>query len=401
VTLVLLGLTVVYSATFYRGTGFLKSQLLRAAIGTGALLVGVRLRHTLLRLRVSWLLLGASVAMLVATLALGLSAGAARRWLGSETLSVQPAELAKLTLLIWLAGWFAHLKEDRDRSRQSVEHSFRRSLLVPGAVSAVVIGLTLAQPAIGTSFIMAASALAIFFVAGVRVRYMLLTLLVSAALLFAATTTISYPRRRWQSFIHGDRYHQEQSLIAIGSGGLLGKGLGEGKQKFLFLPKVHNDFIFAEVGEEFGFAGCAIVFALYALLFLRGVRISRECSGYFGQNLAAGVTTMLFLYAIVHVAVVVGVIPVTGQPLPFVSFGGSALVTNLLSAGILLNISRYRSSHVQQVEPWRTAAAFPGSTAPRPRLGALPNASATPRRRTDAPWVSGSAPVRVAGQVRR
>jgi cell division protein FtsW len=283
--------------------------------------------------------------------------GAARRWLGEGAFSFQPAELAKLGLLIWLAGWFARIRA------LGRERSFVHSLLLPGLVVAVVVGLTLAQPAVGSSFIMAASSVAVFFIAGVRLRYMLLSVVLAAAVFVAAITFISYPRRRWERFVHGERYHQQQSLIAIGSGGPFGKGLGEGKQKFQFLPKMHNDFIFAEVGEEFGFVGSAAVFLLYGLLFFRGMSVSRQCSGQFGQNLAAGISVMLFLYMLVHVAVTLGVIPTTGQPLPFVSFGGSALVTNLFAAGILLNISRYRRTTAQSLGEPGYARPVPGFTA--------------------------------------
>jgi cell division protein FtsW (lipid II flippase) len=247
-------------------------------------------------------------------------------------------------------------------------------LLIPGLVTAVAVGLTLAQPAVGSSFIMAASALAVFFISGVRFRYILLTILLAAGVFVLAVRFIDYPRQRWERFVHGERYHQEQSLIAIGSGGPLGKGLGEGKQKFQFLPKMHNDFIFADVGEEFGFAGSLLVYVLYGLLFLRGMKISRECSGQFGQSLAAGTTAMLFLYAIVHVSVTLGVIPTTGQPLPFVSYGGSALVTNLFAAGILLNISRYRRSSALPIEqPWkrRPAPGMAAAASLKPRQKAL------------------------------
>jgi cell division protein FtsW len=357
VTLVMLGLIVVYATTYHRGMACLLSQAVRAVLGFAALLVGTQLRHTVFNGRLRQLMLGGALALLVLTLVIGVAFGSAKRWLGDGSVSFQPAELAKLALLIWLAGWLGRLKENGQ------ERSFKHSLVIPGLVTGAVVGLTLAQPAIGSSFIMAASALAVFFAAGVRLRYIVLTLVLAAGVFVLAVKFTDYPRRRWERFVHGERYHQEQSLIAIGSGGPFGKGLGEGRQKFQFLPKMHNDFIFAEVGEEFGFAGSLVIYVLYGLLFLRGMRVSRECSGQFGQNLAAGITTMLFLYALVHVAVTLGVIPTTGQPLPFVSFGGSALITNLFAAGILLNISRYRRSSALPIEqPWKRRPT-PGFTA--------------------------------------
>jgi cell division protein FtsW len=161
-------------------------------------------------------------------------------------------------------------------------------------------------------------------------------------LFVVAITCTRYAHDRWERFTNGKHHQQEQSLIAIGSGGPFGRGLGESRQKFQFLPKMHNDFIFAEIGEEFGFIGSVAVCLLYLILFLYGMKISSETSSPFGQYLASGITFVIFLYAVVHVAVALGLIPTTGQPLPFISSGGSALLSNLFAAGVLLNISRFK-----------------------------------------------------------
>jgi len=161
-----------------------------------------------------------------------------------------------------------------------------------------------------------------------------------------AITCIPYARDRWAKFRTGKHRQQEQSLVAIGSGGPFGRGLGESRQKFQFLPKMYNDFIFAEIGEEFGFIGSVAVCLLYLILFLYGMKISSEARTPFGQYLAAGITLVLFLYALVHIAVALGLMPTTGQPLPFISSGGSALLSNLFAVGVLLNISRYRRNRV-------------------------------------------------------
>jgi cell division protein FtsW len=184
--------------------------------------------------------------------------------------------------------------------------------------------------------------MALFVVAGVRWWHLLVLLVVGLVLFVLAITCIPYARDRWDRFRNGRHHQQEQSLIAIGSGGPFGRGLGESRQKFQFLPKMHNDFIFAEIGEEFGFIGSAAVCLLYLILFLYGMKISSESSSTFGQYLASGITFVIFLYAVVHVAVSLGLIPTTGQPLPFVSSGGSALLSNLFAAGILLNVSRFK-----------------------------------------------------------
>ena len=173
-----------------------------------------------------------------------------------------------------------------------------------------------------------------------------MTVAAGVMLFVAAINFIPYAHDRWQRFANGQHRQQEQSLIAIGSGGPFGRGLGESRQKFQFLPKMYNDFIFAEIGEEFGFIGSVAVCLLYLILFLYGMKISTEARTPFGQYLAAGITFVIFLYAIVHIAVALGLIPTTGQPLPFISSGGSALLSNLFAIGVLLNVSRYRRNRV-------------------------------------------------------
>ncbi len=333
VTLVMIGLMVVYAATYHRGISHLKWQLIRAGVGLLALLIGTRLRFAVLAGRLGRSLLVATLGVLVVTIVLGKSVGVATRWLGF----IQPAEVAKFVLPMWLAAYFADLK-----SRPSSEWNFRKSVVTPGAVVLAVLVLTLLQPAIGTTVIIAASAGALFFVAGVKFKY-LVPIGIVVVLLVAATVKFHpYAQKRIRDFMTGDRYQQRQSLIAIGSGGPVGKGLGEGKQKFYFLPKLHTDFIVAAVGEEFGFIGSLGIFLLFGGFLIGGMAIGLRANSYFGQYLASGIVITIFMYALIHVAVALGLLPPTGQPLPFISFGGSALVSNLFAAGVLLSISRYR-----------------------------------------------------------
>ncbi len=336
VTLVLIGVTLVYATTCHKGIAFLKSQGLRAGLGLVVLFLGARIRYTTWNRRVKWVALIGSAAVLVLTLVTGLLFKDVRRALGNETFSIQPAEAAKFALLVWLAGYFDRIKE------KGLERRFLWGLVLPGATVFGVVGLTLLQPAVGTSFIIAVASLIVFVVAGVRWWHLLVTVAVGVVMFVAAITCIPYAKERWQRFIGGKHRQQEQSLIAIGSGGPFGRGLGESRQKFQFLPKMHNDFIFAEIGEEFGFIGSVAVYLLYLILLIYGMRIGSEASGPFGQYLASGITGVIFVYAVVHVAVALGLIPTTGQPLPFISSGGSALVSNLFAVGILLNISRFR-----------------------------------------------------------
>jgi cell division protein FtsW len=340
VTLVLIGVTLVYATTCHKGIAFLKSQGFRAGLGLLALFLGAKLRYTLWNGKAKWALLIGSVAVLVLTLAIGFVFKGAQRWMQLGPIMIQPAEFAKFALLVWLAGYFDSLKElGRD------QHGFW-GFLLPGTVVLVVVGLTLLQPAVGTSFIIAVASLALFVVVGVKWWRLAVTLGVGVALFVLAVTCIPHARDRFAKFRAGKHRQQEQSLIAIGSGGPFGRGLGESRQKFQFLPKMYNDFIFAEIGEEFGFIGSAGVCLLYLILFLYGMKISSEARTPFGQYLAAGITLIIFLYAVVHIAVALGLTPTTGQPLPFISSGGSALISNLFAVGVLLKVSRYRRNRV-------------------------------------------------------
>ncbi len=333
VTLVLIGLMVVYAATYHRGISYLKWQLVRVAVGLLALFLGARLRFTVFAGGLGRVMLIATFLLLALTVVLGRSVGVATRWLGF----VQPAEIAKFVLPIWLAGYFAELK-----SRAAKEWSFKNTVAKPGSVVLGFLALMLLQPAIGTTVIVAAASFALFFVVGVKFRYLVPIGLLAVALVVLTVRFHPYARKRLRDFMVGDRYQQRQSLIAFGSGGPVGKGLGEGKQKFYFLPKLHTDFIVAAVGEEFGFIGSLGIFLLYGGFLIGGTAIGQRANSHFGQYLASGIVVTIFLYALVHVSVALGLLPPTGQPLPFVSFGGSALVSNLFAAGVLLGISRFQ-----------------------------------------------------------
>ena len=340
VTLVLVGVTLVYATTCHNGIAFLKAQGLRAVAGFLALCLGALLRYTKWNGKVKWGVLIVSIGVLLLTLIVGFMFKDAQRWLRLGPFTLQPAEFAKYGLLVWLAGYFDSLKE-----LGKEQHAFW-GFLLPGNVVLGVVGLTLLQPAVGTSFIIAVASLALFVVVGVKWSRLLITVGVGGVLCALAVTYIPHARDRWDKFKAGKHRQQEQSLIAIGSGGPVGRGLGESRQKLAFLPKMYNDFIFAEIGEEFGFIGSVAVCLLYLILFLYGMKISSEARTPFGQNLAAGISIVIFLYAIVHIAVALGLIPTTGQPLPFISSGGSALLSNLFAVGVLLNISRYRRNRI-------------------------------------------------------
>ncbi len=349
VTLVFLGVVMVYAATYHLGFRYLTKQLGRSLIGLFSLWVGTKLNiNQLAKPKVRWVLLMIFIGLLIATLCLGEVVGVTKR----NLLGIfQPAEFAKFVLIIWLAGYFADLREE------SPNPNFVDSVVKPGLVVMVVILLTLFQPAVGTSFIIALSSLIIFILAGVRWRYVLLICFLAGlvglvgltvVMPFLKDTKYRYIPERLEKFRQGDRYQQRQALIALGSGGPFGRGLGEGRQKYYFLPKLPKDFIFCAIGEEFGFWGTLGTMVLYLVFLIRGLRIGRKAVMEFGQYLAAGVTIVIFLYALIHQAVSLSVLPTTGQPLPFISYGGSALVANLLAAGMLLKVSRFRRNGVEE-----------------------------------------------------
>ncbi|MEO0069201.1 MAG: FtsW/RodA/SpoVE family cell cycle protein [candidate division WOR-3 bacterium] len=343
VTLVLFGLVIIYAATYHLGFRYLKLQAGKALLGFLALWLGSILNtNRLAQRKVRWFFLIFIVIILIATLIFGEVVGVAKRVLQG----FQPAEIAKFILILWLAGYFAQLREYKPNA------GFVDSIVKPGLVVGGVISLTLLQPAIGTSFIIALSSFIIFILAGVKWRYLFLvglftTLAILVGLLVVIPglkkTQYRYIPDRLEKFRNGDRYQQVQALIALGSGGPLGRGLGEGRQKYYFLPKLHKDFIFCSIGEEFGFFGCLVIMGLYLLFLIRCLRIGQQAPSDFGYLLTSGIATTIFLYAVVHQAVALSVIPTTGQPLPFISYGGSALLANLFAAGMVLKVSRYRT----------------------------------------------------------
>ncbi len=367
VTLTLLGVVMVYASTYHRGFQYLKWQLLRAILGILALWVGTKLNiFRLARPGVRLFLLLLTIGALIATLFFGELVGVTKRNIMG---AVQPAEFAKFVVIIWLAGYFAELNDSGEKP------TFANSFLKPWLVVMVIVMLTLLQPAVGTSFIIALSSAIMFIVAGVRWRYLFVGgvavgLLIAIGLLMLPILRDSkyrYIVERWDKFRTGDRYQQEQALIALGSGGPVGRGLGEGRQKYYFLPKLHKDFIFCAIGEEMGFLGCFGVMVLYLVFFLRSLRIAKRTTSEFGQLLACGIGVVIILYAFVHQAVAMSIIPTTGQPLPFISYGGSALMANLFGAGMVLKVSKYRRNGSEESVNRRGWHRWPYLSGARPR----------------------------------
>jgi cell division protein FtsW len=262
----------------------------------------------------------------------------ASRWLGFGALTFQPGELVKLTFVVWVADLLA---------RRAKQMHNTKATLRPVVVALAVIGLLIMlQPNLGTAIVITGIALAMCFVAGVPlgpfVRWAGLGLGLATMLALAAP----YRRERVFSFLNpmadpqGENYQSVQSLVGLASGGFAGSGLGGSRAKFGFLPFAHSDFIFAIIGEELGLVGALVVVALFVLFGILGVRVALHAPDRFGMLLAIGITAWFLFQAFVNISVVSGVLPVTGVPLPFVSYGGSSLIFNMGAAGLLLAVAR-------------------------------------------------------------
>jgi cell division protein FtsW len=349
------GILMVYSASavyaaqkYHAADYFLRRDLVWTTSGLIALAIAARLDYGVYR-RYVYPLLGLSFVLLVAVLLVGARINGARRWFLFAGLSFQPAELAKLSMILYLSYSLA-------KKAEKVK-TFTVGFLPHMAVASVLMLLLLKQPDLGTAAILGMTTLVLLFVAGAKVSYLAIACLCAAPIMYQAIVGTPWRLRRMLAYIDPWQYRYDvgyqitESLISIGSGGLFGLGLGDGKQKLFFLPEAHTDYILAIVGEELGLLGLTGVVLAFLVLLWRGVRAALRARDAFGAYLAFGITAVIALQATVNLGVVLGALPTKGLPLPFVSFGGSTLVVDLLAAGILLNISR-------------------GAPAPAPRLRA-------------------------------
>jgi cell division protein FtsW len=340
------GLVMVFSAssvsaftTYGSSFWFFNRQLLYAGVGSVLLILTSRMRYRVWqRLSVPFLAVTIGLLMLALHPAAGTSAYGASRWIDLGSFTLQPSEFAKLALVAFTA---TVLTKKWNRLDDPMH------LVIPlGIVVALVAGIVILQRDLGTTLILVGTVFLLLFVAGVRLRYLLITgafgLLCTAYLIFGE----GYRRTRLLSFsdpwadAQNTGYQLIQGLIALGSGGWFGVGLGASRQKWEFVPNAHTDFIFAIIGEELGFLGGLAIVALFAALIYAGIRIAVRAPDTFGRLLAAGITAWIGLQAIVNLGAVTGLLPITGVPLPLVSFGGSALIVTLAGIGVLSNIAR-------------------------------------------------------------
>ncbi len=332
--------SITAGAQFGSPYHFLVRQTVWSVLGLSAMAFCLRFDYWHWKTLAPWIL-GATFMLLIAVLVpgVGRSVNGSRRWLGVGSLTFQPSELAKLTIVLYLAAWLS----DRGPGIRRFLRGAGPALVLLG----VVAGLILAEPDLGTAASLAATGAVLLYLAGVPFGQLAGLALGSLPALAGAIFTSTYRRERFLAFLNpqanpqGSGYHIIQGLYALGSGGLFGVGLGLSRQKYFYLPEQYTDFIFAVLGEELGLIGGLVVLGLFGLLFWRGFRVAAKAPDNFGLLLAAGLTTMLAIQTVINIGVVTAIFPVTGIPLPLVSFGGSSLVFTLASVGVLGNISRY------------------------------------------------------------
>ncbi|MFC4556980.1 putative lipid II flippase FtsW [Virgibacillus kekensis] len=280
------------------------------------------------------------IGLLVGVLFLGTEANGAKSWYDFGFASMQPAEFAKLGLIIYLASIYS--------KKQSYINEFNKGVLPPLVLTALVLGLIMMQPDVGTAAIIFIIACSVIFSSGIRFKHLFMLVLLGVALLaFAIPSMVTEERvarfaGAYQPFEdpQDDGYHLIQSYLAIGVGGLTGEGLGGSVQKLGYLLEPHTDFIMAVIAEELGFVGVVLVIGMLAIIVLRGLFISRKCRDSFGALLAIGISSMIGIQAFINLGAISGILPITGVPLPFVSYGGSSLVIMLASMGILNNVAK-------------------------------------------------------------
>ncbi len=273
---------------------------------------------------------------------------ATHRWIKVGPVNLQPSELTKPVVILYLA-WFLDLKRRTATSLEFNKEDLLQTLLPAAAPLLVCVGLIVLQPDLGTSIDIVLIMTAILFMAGLSWKWLAVGFGAALPILFVLVTFVSYRYARIMAFLHPDSdpqgagFQLMQSLIAVGSGGFSGVGLMEGKQKLFYLPEAHTDFIYAVICEELGFLGSVFVLALFAMYGWRGLRAAFNAPDRFGSMLALGVTSMVIFQCLINFAVVLGMMPTKGIPLPFVSYGGSSLLVMLLATGVLLNISQQAS----------------------------------------------------------
>lgn len=354
--LVVLGLVILCSASVVlsqerlgQSYSYLKHQLvLGLAVGLICAFVAYKIPYRYWRnLAIPLVLTSLVLLILVLTPQVNYQFGGAKRWLHLGSLTLQPSEMTKLAVIIYLAAMLGRQDSYKQKlSGSTKRNSARRQLLVVLGLLAFLSLLLILQPDISTLGVIILSSLVVYLVAGAPLRYLLLlgsTYTLSLALLIKLAP---YRWHRWLVYLNpnidlaGIGYQVNQALLAIGSGGIFGLGLGHSRQKYNYLPEPMGDSIFAILGEEWGFVGAILILILFVLLFIRSFQIAKKSNTNFGRLLALGIGSWLFFQAFINMAAACALLPMTGVPLPFISYGGSSMVISLIAVGILLNISK-------------------------------------------------------------
>ncbi len=346
--LVGIGLIMIFSASsatavrsFHDEAYFLKRQLSWLGVGLIAAIAAYQFDYRkLAKLASPLFLINLAMLFLVLIPHIGFESNGARRWLGFSSLSIQPSEFAKLTLVLYFASVLS--------KSGGIVRDLRRGIFPLATLTLVASALVLLEPDMGTASLLVMTAFVMFYAAGARLSHILL---LTGAMLPAAAMAVlhsSYKRARILAFLdpwkdpQNTGFHIVQSLLALGSGGVLGLGLGVSRQKFFWLPEPYTDFIFAILGEELGLIGAVSVVILFVIFAYRAIRIAVAAPDRFGFFVAVGCAAMIVIQAFINIGVVTSSWPVTGVPLPFISFGGSSLVVNLVAVALLINIGRRR-----------------------------------------------------------
>jgi cell division protein FtsW len=343
--LVCIGVVMVFSASSYNSSNssanngmlYFKKQGLWAIIGLFCMLVAMKTDYHKLK-RYTKLLMVFTVPLLCLVFAFPPINGA-RRWIQLGFASIQPSEIAKYTVVLYLA---ASLDKKGEKVKSLVYGVFPY-LLVGGFYA----GLVLAEKNLSIASVIMGVTLIMLFVAGARIKHLAGFVGLVGSLGIYFIFSVDYRLKRLMNFVdpwkdaQKEGFQLVQSLLALGSGGIFGEGFGQSRQKAFYIPEPHTDFIFAIIGEELGLIGCALIVLLFVILIQRGLTAASRAKDRFGRLMAVGITSVIGIQAIINMAVVTGSMPVTGVPLPFISYGGSSLTFNLIAAGVLLNISRH------------------------------------------------------------
>lgn len=322
---------------------FLKRQFISLCAGLFLAYIAYKLDYRIWRKLAPWLILTNLILLaLVFIPHLGYGPGDTKRWLNLGFASIQPSEFLKLSVIIYLSALWAKESVKKEEKNESLN----KFITLIGLL--VIIGLFLInQPDMGTFGIIVLMGISIFFLSGAKIQYIIFLGIGGVISFFLLLKTASYRVNRWITFLHpeidpqGIGYQINQALLALGSGGLFGLGLSQSRQKYNFLPEPITDSITAIIGEELGYIGLLFLIFLFVALIARALKISKNAPDNFAQILAGGIIIMISAQTFVHLGAISGMLPMTGVPLPFISYGGSALIVNLIGIGLLLNISRY------------------------------------------------------------